>query len=374
MIGEKFSETRIDDLVRAEKLEILFHHSYPGVIFSVLTAILLVAALWSVQSHVLLLTWAAAVFLTAAIRMGYFVRYRLQKRSPEQLLGWEKPYFCVLIISALIWGLGAVIVVPEDSQFHQAVVVCFLMGLVAGAVSAYSIDRRLTLWVVVVLMFPIAIWLFLQNTAETMPMAAAGLLFFGWLIKSTRVHSETLHRNLVLKHELQRSTDRAEYLARTDVLTGLYNRRAFYEQLVSLGDYSQRHKESLAVIMMDLDHFKDINDSYGHSAGDGVLETVGTIFRSITRTSDICTRLGGEEFGVLIRKCNLQDAQVLAEKLRKEIASTEFEAEGKAYSVTASFGVASGTADAVETLKRADQAMYRAKEQGRNRVVSPVEG
>lgn len=368
MKREKNSETGIEDLVRAEKLGLLFHYSVPGAAFSAVGAGLLAMALWSVQSHKILVVWVLAVCLTALGRLAFYGVYRLKSRTPKEIVIWEKPYYWILIISALVWGMGGVIVMPEDSLFHQAVAVSFIMGLVAGAISAYSIDRWLTLLAAAMLMLPGGIWLFLQNTTESVSMGSAVLLFFGWLTISTKAHAKTMHRNLVLKHELQRSTDRAEYLARTDVLTGLYNRRAFYEQLIRLSDYSASHNEPLSVVMMDVDHFKAINDTYGHAAGDKVLTRVGQIFQNSIQTLDVCSRLGGEEFGVLAPKYNLQDAQVLAEKLRREIEEVRFETDGKQYSVTASFGVASGLGNAEEILKQADKAMYKAKENGRNRV------
>jgi diguanylate cyclase (GGDEF)-like protein len=148
------------------------------------------------------------------------------------------------------------------------------------------------------------------------------------------------------------------------------NRRAFYEQAEVLETFAQRHGDPLAVIVLDLDHFKSINDTRGHAAGDAALASVGQLLRRSTRKTDICARIGGEEFGLLLRSDSTDDAVTLAEKLRRELEGSPVSFDGEEFVVTGSFGVASGETDVESLIRRADEAMYRAKDAGRNRVVA----
>ena len=165
----------------------------------------------------------------------------------------------------------------------------------------------------------------------------------------------------------------AERLARVDELTGLPNRRAFEEEGALLLRQAQARGLELALIMMDVDHFKMVNDQHGHAAGDRVLKAVARVMRKTVRSADLCARLGGEEFGVLMLVSSPEDALRLAHKLRRRIKETRVVLDDmkgdEAIEVTVSLGVATGN-QSLETLVRlADRALYRAKEQGRNRVV-----
>jgi diguanylate cyclase (GGDEF)-like protein len=161
----------------------------------------------------------------------------------------------------------------------------------------------------------------------------------------------------------------AEFNAAYDGLTALANRRSAYDSLAALIARARRTHSKLGVVMLDLDHFKQINDSYGHAAGDEVLRSVAATVRETVRDTDICARVGGEEFVVLLPDADLVDARLVAERLRAQLRARVIPAIGS--SVTASLGVAElqpadGTAE--HLLHRADQAMYRAKALGRDQV------
>jgi diguanylate cyclase (GGDEF)-like protein len=165
-------------------------------------------------------------------------------------------------------------------------------------------------------------------------------------------------------------------VAISDPLTGLHNRRAFQ---VRLGEELARVHRSggpLALLMLDLDRFKALNDRYGHPAGDAALHTVAAVLKQELRTVDLPARLGGEEFGVLLPDSDGQAALMAAERLRTAIASCPIVYQAATLAITASIGVAwyPGHADTSEGLLRAaDQALYRAKEAGRDRVCSPTD-
>jgi two-component system, cell cycle response regulator len=162
-----------------------------------------------------------------------------------------------------------------------------------------------------------------------------------------------------------------ERLARTDFLTGLLNRRAFFAESVRELAWVHRSGQPAVLITFDLDGFKEINDTWGHAAGDAVLRSVSRLLRSGRRDTDVLARLGGEEFALVVRGTELDGGRELAERLRDELAALRTEHEGKALSVTASFGVTEyrpTDEDPEDALRRADAAMYTAKRRGRDRV------
>lgn len=162
-------------------------------------------------------------------------------------------------------------------------------------------------------------------------------------------------------------------MAVTDALTGLYNRRYLETQLSQLIEQSADRGKGLSLLTLDIDFFKSVNDTYGHDAGDRVLQDVAGRIRSCVRSVDLACRTGGEEFVVVLPGADLAVAEKVGERIRKAIAAKSFMlGPGSHLTVTASLGVSalSSAQDTVEDLlKRADRALYRAKREGRNRVV-----
>lgn len=168
--------------------------------------------------------------------------------------------------------------------------------------------------------------------------------------------------------ELKSMHKELKELLKHDDLTGLYNKKEFINYLNKMIAYANRQKKDLSLLMIDLDNFKEFNDSYGHQCGDMVLESVAEVFKKFTREEDMAARIGGEEFAVLLIDCSLESAKKLAERLRNEIASLKIDNIDK--KVTASFGLSNlGTLDSSKSLiTRSDQALYLAKANGKNRV------
>lgn len=162
-------------------------------------------------------------------------------------------------------------------------------------------------------------------------------------------------------------------LASTDVLTGTLSRRAFKEEGSIAAALSQRHDNRLSCIAVDLDHFKHVNDTYGHAAGDKVLAAAATAIKDSLRQSDRIARIGGEEFAVLLPHTGLTQALEVAGKLREKIEATSVDIGAARIGITASFGVAELDAAAMDIdtlLAHADTALYEAKFSGRNRCVA----
>lgn len=173
------------------------------------------------------------------------------------------------------------------------------------------------------------------------------------------------------EERLRRAVELAESRANTDELTGLNNRRAFFALGEQATRQALRNQHPLSLIMFDLDHFKQINDSYGHAIGDRVLQKVATTVDSMARDSDVLGRIGGEEFAILMYNTDPNESSHLAERIRQAIAESTIEAVGQTLGCTASFGIAAAHGRPISLehlLSEADHAMYRAKSRGRNRV------
>ena len=211
-------------------------------------------------------------------------------------------------------------------------------------------------------------------------MACLVVGLFGQMLMNSRaaLHRE---RNLVrTAAQLREVSAELDRLARTDALTGIANRRAFFDTLGIEFRRSKRYGRQLSVLMLDLDHFKGVNDRWGHPFGDEVLRQTTEVISANIRESDLIGRYGGEEFALGLPETPLSAALEVAEKLRAAIEAHEFRTSGvprdgePPVRLTISIGVAAlpveEEQDEVELLGRADQALYDAKRTGRNRVVA----
>ncbi|UOE93238.1 diguanylate cyclase [Alkalihalobacillus sp. LMS39] len=156
-----------------------------------------------------------------------------------------------------------------------------------------------------------------------------------------------------------------------DHVTGLLNRRGFFQEMNKVFENYNEHDSSLfSFIIADIDYFKKVNDTYGHSVGDVVLEEVGKIIKESMSKTDVVARIGGEEFGLLVSTSSKEEAVMIAERVREKIEHHKFHAGGTTFSVTLSLGIATyaSTLDEAKLFRLADQALYEAKAKGRNNV------
>jgi diguanylate cyclase (GGDEF)-like protein len=162
-----------------------------------------------------------------------------------------------------------------------------------------------------------------------------------------------------------------------DPLTGAENRRSLDSRLLAEIAFAERHKRPLSVLLLDIDHFKHVNDRHGHPAGDEVLRQVAALIRGQLRTEDSFARYGGEEFAVVLRDTETKEAALVAERIRARIAREPIDVDGTALTVTISSGCSSLSscvgATTEELIGVADRRLYRAKRSGRNRVVAADE-
>jgi two-component system, cell cycle response regulator len=187
------------------------------------------------------------------------------------------------------------------------------------------------------------------------------------LVGSTTILKFTYHDNLdeIFQKQMYESALR-------DGLTKAFNKKYFTDRLESEFTFAIRHTSPLTLVLFDIDHFKKVNDNFGHQAGDHVLSEISSLLTGSLRAEDVFARYGGEEFGVICRGSDLVQGQIVGERLRKAVEGNRFVYEGTYIPVTISVGVAGlpdpAVKDAAELVSAADQALYRSKNGGRNRV------
>jgi diguanylate cyclase (GGDEF)-like protein len=208
---------------------------------------------------------------------------------------------------------------------------------------------------------------FLRTTGESSALNENDLDFSVQVIRSAVAALEKAYdlEHAVLGQEEMRQ------LAETDALTGVYNRRALMEKLEQEMDRAARYAARLTALMIDIDNFKQINDTHGHLVGDTVLKQLATLLRRELRSVDIVARYGGEEFVVLLPETTTPESRNFAERLLRRVATHEFGEENNRVRVTISIGMASypdeRVSDGLSLLELADSHLYRAKTDGRNR-------
>jgi diguanylate cyclase (GGDEF)-like protein len=216
---------------------------------------------------------------------------------------------------------------------------------------------------------------------ELDPVNLAGVLgvAYGALHKLTAQEASVIRSILAVmvmvvgsSKALSKSLDELEYYSTHDPLTGLHNRRYFNEMLEYEIERSERHGHQFCILMLDLDDFKDINDTYGHPCGDTTLRSVAELLRHSTRKGDLTTRIGGDEFAIILTETSPSDAQQVAEKLRTELREHKFEAPAdKSFHLTVSIGLIAYPDDAqniTDLMAGVDIGLYRAKSIGKDSV------
>ncbi len=270
--------------------------------------------------------------------------------------------FPFMLVSHLTFT-SALWTVPED-QFRA--IWFFLLTLVAFMVGGSKMGFGFT-GLALITVITANVMTDLQLTSVSIVSIVCGLVILS-LVSNAFITKATVYSRLI-----EAQSQRFIKLAQVDHLTGVYNARSFYEIGNQLFRLARREKSPLSILYIDIDHFKRINDTYGHHNGDLVLQKVTRVIGSAMRESDVLARIGGEEFNVLLPDTDGAGAGVLAEKIRNLVEQTAIKMEDLEVSVTLSVGVAmlKDTDKTFEILQqRSDQLLYAAKNQGRNQVVT----
>lgn len=303
-----------------------------------------------------------------------FVACRTALMIYSAWLWWALPRFhdpkkCDLLL--LLWVTIGLLVIfvnayyrPREYFGHYIFEVFAIMAFCTGV----PLPLRMHIVVAFTYAIPTLVFLFLHKLPP-IPLYTASVFYvvvltiISALLLSRRIHG--------YRHAAYAVLRAAEAQARTDSLTGISNRRAFMDWARTEMARYERNQAPVCVLMLDIDHFKSVNDRFGHDAGDSLLTEFSRRVEGDLRAYDQFARLGGEEFVVVLPHCNLADGEVMATRLRRAICDAPFTAGGSAIAMTVSIGVTrlhAGEKQIDAALKRADAALYAAKDKGRNRV------
>lgn len=322
--------------------------------------------------------------------INFLLTSHLLKNPPpdEEMAYWHQWEFVIRLIQGLIWGAAAVLFHIEgaNSLVNDLSVLLVLVAVSAVIlVNIASSQRILTGFSLGILLIPalyyfwlggsihflfgfgllLLLWVELETGSEAYKQYAEGVRW-GVLNKESSMQLEIRNR------ELDELNQQLSTIAIHDKLTGLYNRHFIVEQLAMQHDLFLRYGTACSLVLLDLDHFKQVNDMFGHAGGDATLVAFSRCVENELRHGDIFARYGGEEFLLVLPTIDLDSALQLSNRIRLKIASAPMIDQPRPLTVSASFGVAQLRVDESvgEWLDRADKALYRAKENGRNCVMA----
>jgi diguanylate cyclase (GGDEF)-like protein len=338
---------------------------------------------------------SARVVAWSAVAVVYLVRAQRARRmlaalDPDDPRS-DRVYDLLLLVASSVWGVAPFLLEPWLSPVNLYAVA--YAALIATALLAVTYIAALPASVVLVGCSAVPLTAFFALQGEsTLWVLAAGTLTCGvaLLLRLAMSHGTLLQairserENAALVEELQRyrrvletenatldtSLRAASRAATRDPLTGLFNRRHIVAFAASLGDVVREGAEPVTVCMVDVDHFKRINDAHGHPVGDEVLRAIGALLGTRLREADCLARIGGEEFMIVLRHCDLARGRRVAESVRHNVAASQIVTTAGEVPVTVSLGVAQwGAGEAFDAVaRRADRALYEAKHSGRDCV------
>ncbi|WP_199609499.1 GGDEF domain-containing protein [Flocculibacter collagenilyticus] len=345
--------------------------SIPGVIiFIIAWPIIAGSTGFYKTAPVLSFYFALLLIIPGILRLVHLFTTRFwYPKNPDS---WRLTLAILALGHSAIWGIIFYITLT-DARFEsiQQAMLILLIAISCGATSSLIPKPRLTLAYITILMLPSFIAGFYDSTDAFLSPMLFGI--WCYLLIIGHRYSEEYRRAFYTEYQLQQRQEELEKLTITDALTQLYNRSHFDTTLALQWQYGIRHQTDLSLLLIDLDHFKRVNDQYGHLVGDRCLRHAADIIKQTAkRSTDTIARYGGEEFAIILPNCSEQNAYALAESIREELARAPFTVDGVELNLTTSIGVAcivpNQTISSDKLIKNADIALYKAKDTGRNNV------
>ena len=371
---EEASVSELTD-VNSEQIRILFA-AIPSSLFTVLAlSSILSIVLWHEIEHGTILSWFICTNLLSVFRLLMFQQF--ERRQQDRLVDsiWARRAILTSLASGITWGVGGYLLFPEHSPVHQIFLAFVISGICAGAMTTLSAITLAVRGFVVLAVLPIFVKFNLVDSEFSVVMSIMSTLFVVMMLISAQRLNQTIRQSLEFRYQRELAEQTIRYQAQYDDLTDLPNRRLFLSMLRQEMSRANRHHRYGAVFFIDLDRFKKVNDSLGHSIGDALLIEAADKIAIRLRHEDTVARLGGDEFVVLLPEVGTDlesagtQASVIADEMRN-LFTQPFMIQGHEIHLTISVGIAlfPGRVSAEDLLKFADVAMYRAKSEGRDGV------
>ncbi|MEM1401760.1 MAG: EAL domain-containing protein [Pseudomonadota bacterium] len=355
----------------------LFHQSLAvSNIAVVVNTLVLSYLLYTPDNRDIVVSWCTVTLVIALARSYYVWRYH--RSSDEDIESNRRSWYWRMLVGALLsgfaWGLAGYLLYDSQSMLSQTLLAFMIAGMCAGSMVSLSAFAEASAGFLFFSLVPFIVRLWIEGTQESLVMALIAMIYLFFMVVFARKVNHTVLDGLEMKFLRSRAEEKIERQALYDELTGLPNRRLLQDRLSQALARAKRHNRQAALLFLDLDFFKRVNDSLGHSIGDQLLIEVGNRMLGLLRDSDTAARLGGDEFVALLSDLDGEGENVIAmvrrrgEELRRAI-ERPMDIRGNEIHITVSIGVSllNGETNHVDDLLRhADTAMYRAKDDGRN--------
>lgn len=331
------------------------------------------------------LVWGA---LITAVELAIFWSGHHFKNAKDEAekLRWTQIQIAISAVMGLVWGSSLLFVWEENQFLYYLTNLCILVGVSGNSMVVLAPMGRAILFYTLGLSVMPMIQILLVNNPIGLQIAvgwavmvAVQLRYAGVLKHELVRQLDSAQRNVMLvgllteaRNDLQRALVEVNRLVITDPLTGAYTRRYIFEQMDRQVAALERHGAVASLVMLDLDHFKTVNDTYGHPVGDRALQTVASVVTERMREGDLLARMGGEEFLLVLPMTDGAAALAFAQRLCETLSETSITEGANQITLPASFGVAQLRSDeaAPAWYRRVDEALYRAKQAGRNGVAA----
>lgn len=363
---------QIKTKVHSELVDILYKQIIHMLWAEAFAGALIFFILWWHGNRTLLVGWTVAMVFISGIPRYYITHtYLHAAKEKKRDKKWEIALMIMLFLAGLGWSFAGTVLLPTENYFNESFVLFLLVGVAAAANPFYSPVKKMYAIFLIPTLFFSAIFLLTESSNYAL-FTGIALLAFGMLMLITSIISSELiantlrlrFQNLELTHNLLKSNVRLEDLASHDMLTHLTNRPYFYEKLEKVIDDAQQNHKSFALLFLDLDKFKEVNDLLGHDTGDQLLSLVADRLIHIIRPNDVACRLGGDEFMLLL--ADITDNRMvaaMAEKVCQTLAEP-ITIKNTELSVTTSIGISlypEDGSDKKTLIQKADSAMYEIK-------------
>ncbi len=361
--------------VKSEQIRILFAAVPSSLLSILLCSLVLCLVQWPVIDAVTLVAWFCGTNLLSVARYCFYRQFRRSDHGLTVAGHWYRLAIVTSGASGLSWGIGGFLLFPEHSPVHQMFLALVVAGISAGAITTLAAIVDASRAFVLLALLPVLVKINLLDNELTLAMTGLALLFMIMILVSAQRLNQTIVESLEVRLARELAEQKVRYQAQFDALTDLPNRRLLLSTLRQEIAKAERHRRFGAVLFVDLDRFKAINDSLGHAVGDDLLVQVAVSISARLREEDTVGRLGGDEFVVLLPEVGEDEeaagshALKIADDIRLRFKQP-FDIQGHEIHLTISIGVAlypcGVTAD--DLLKYADVAMYEAKNAGRDAI------
>ncbi|XQW83428.1 GGDEF domain-containing protein [Thalassotalea piscium] len=321
----------------------------------------------------ILFVWLVFQLLLAVMRLYNVKKFKqhITQQDMDGISNNRKLFTALNIFQALMWTISSILVSIYAPEPFELVSFIMIIGIITAAALSMSSLYKAYLIFFFCMITPQIVILLYHGEQQHIGVVIFTMIYIPATILLSKAIFNSRVSSIEAHDELAEKAEELHQLSITDSLTHIYNRRYFFSVCDDIILIAEREKQKISLLMIDVDHFKGVNDSYGHQAGDFVLINLVKNIQHLMRKSDVFARVGGEEFAILLNNTSLDKATVVAEKIRAMVENSVFMYNSVAIKITLSIGISELNQEnnSIEQLfKKADNQLYGAKHNGRNRV------